>query len=962
MAVLLVGVVQASAEQYLLFDLEQADVRSLTDTAKHRAKVWDVTIDDRGIRFDLAGDAGSGKRWFIPIKSSVAANSEVEFGISSDNISNFQSEHNVYLRLRPRPDPAAKERPSAPRTIPLFTAAGRRDNSFGRTEFTTADGAYAIEGIYVDLAVAKHGRASLWIEHLRIGFQGNLPAAAQLERILSVPPPVKVTTRPQNVGGLAVFVNEKPVPTIGYSPGWYPQYAKYSDMSRACSIRLHRATVNLGGSSDELSQFPPLWTHPEYFDYELLGATLKQACPTRDDYLIIDVMLQKPPEWWGGGAVGIPAFVPHAGRRRGKQGSGVREEGAIPTKPPRSESGGGRRDVCDLDPEWREYCKRALRLLLAFIREQPTGANVIGCNVIFGAGWNDRPPAERESHPAYSAAFCTWLHRKYSADAALRDAWENKAVTIDAASPAPMSEWPRGRPEQLIATRIPGRFRDSIAFYNDSWMQTILHFARFIKTNTHGRYLTGLVNGPALFMSQLWNPRYAVDGGVLRSLLTTTDIDYVEIPASTLDLRLGAGLCGTEFLLADILRSSGKLLIVRAELPMFGGLIDDGRTTFTLDDTIQALRRLFAAALLNQAGLTLFQTDTVGFNNPYLLAELERFVTITSRAHELPMTKYADLAFAVDTDVNQLLPTSLSQSDERPTGEAQRRDWYYGSPSASWKFYLLELARATWNQAGLPFDVILIDDLDPSKYRTIVFYHVLRADAERLARFARGKSDERTLIWVWADGCAGGDGTAPDGLRRASGIDITRRPEAVRFQLDAESVLLAYLGTDGVAGYLGWQYAHREPRRCFAITFGPKFTVTDEAATVLARYAEGGEAALAMRRFEGWTSIYSASPVLNPELLRAAAKDSGAHVYLESNDISFINASLIGFHTTGSGSRVIRLPYVQALYELFRDQELPRALTHRIEIKGSKTYLFFRGTKEEWLTTKKIIDQDQKIF
>ena len=106
---------------------------------------------------------------------------------------------------------------------------------------------------------------------------------------------------------------------------------------------------------------------------------------------------------------------------------------------------------------------------------------------------------------------------------------------------------------------------------------------------------------------------------------------------------------------------------------------------------------------------------------------------------------------------------------------------------------------------------------------------------------------------------------------------------------------------------------------------------------------------MAIKDFPDWTSFYSGSPIVNPEVLRELTHRAKVHNYLQENDLSFINESFIAIHTLEAGVRTIELPEEQHLYEVFRDQELMRMKTHYIELKGKKTYLFFRGSKKVWL-------------
>jgi hypothetical protein len=95
----------------------------------------------------------------------------------------------------------------------------------------------------------------------------------------------------------------------------------------------------------------------------------------------------------------------------------------------------------------------------------------------------------------------------------------------------------------------------------------------------------------------------------------------------------------------------------------------------------------------------------------------------------------------------------------------------------------------------------------------------------------------------------------------------------------------------------------------------PYFTVEDPAAEVLARYEEGGPVSCALKRRDGWTSVFLGAHVLEPQLWRALFREAGAHLYLEtlhddwqSPVVVEANERFLMIQAGRDGVRTVRLP------------------------------------------------------
>ncbi|GEM_PF-1683919 len=849
-----------------------------------------ATVADDGTQtFTVDGRTGDGFHWFLSIGDDVAAKCRVQYSITGENVGRFEARHNVWIELRER-------RGDGTKLVSLFTAAGSKDEIIAEAEFTT-NARYRAHGIHIEIGVRRTGIAKLTINNLRIEYDSNVPSDEALTATLSQPPAFNASVR-HSADAVDLMVDDELLPGISYCKPRFGQEAH--EQMRLAGVRVHRVRINGGGPSDEYARLDPIWKRSEYIDYVALDRILGKVCRPDTD-VILEILLQRPPRWW------LAEHVDDA-------------------------------PVCDLDPAWRAYAAKLLRLVLARVREGRYPGRVIGCHVLLGAGFNERPWPERENHDAYIAEFRQWLTTQYGTDEALREAWRSDTVTLQSATPKPIKRWPRGNVGLLIHPQANRAGIDSMRFYNRSWADTHLFLAAEIKKATQGRYLTGIVDGPLLLMANRWDNTYDPAAAAILPILESAQVDYLEIPASLLLTSHGNDIAGAELLLCEMARRHGKYFWVRLVKP-----------------TPSILRRVFAATLTESCGLHVVTDRSLEMP----VAELQTWVTIQDKSRLLPRGRQRELAIVIDPGIGLNLapdPTAAVLTGQAPQTRLSGVDnvgvqdvpTSRRSQSASLPFYLTEAPRTAWSRSGVPWQAVFIDDFDPDRYRIIVFYHILQLTDARRKIMDSCKSDERTVVWQWADATIGDNTISSKNQREMFGIDVRLKPGSWPLRLQP-SELLANIVPPGYR--FSWDFCgvRRYGNRGAAdVAINPMFVVDDDDAQILARH-ESGEGAIAMKILPDWNSIYSASPVLDPVLLRTAARQSGAHIYLDSDDILFVNDSFIAIYTMRDGVRALNLPESQPLYEIFRDQSLATSESHNIDVKDRRTYLFYRGTKEAWM-------------
>jgi hypothetical protein len=68
---------------------------------------------------------------------------------------------------------------------------------------------------------------------------------------------------------------------------------------------------------------------------------------------------------------------------------------------------------------------------------------------------------------------------------------------------------------------------------------------------------------------------------------------------------------------------------------------------------------------------------------------------------------------------------------------------------------------------------------------------------------------------------------------------------------------------------------------------------------------------------DGWRSVLMPMPPKTPSEMRAALRDAGAHVYLESDDVLAAGRGYVMVHAASDGEKKIKLPVKRDCEEIF---------------------------------------------
>ena len=321
------------------------------------------------------------------------------------------------------------------------------------------------------------------------------------------------------------------------------------------------------------------------------------------------------------------------------------------------------------------------------------------------------------------------------------------------------------------------------------------------------------------------------------------------------------------------------------------------------------------------------------FMDPTMIADLHQIQTIDQKALYSDRHTGAQVAFVFDENYKNYFGYSS--------------DPYYYTPSKG--IDLFDAMKSTWARAGVPFDMIFLDQLNTSMtYKVYVFVHTVGLTSAQISTIQSVVERNGNVgIFLWADGFMNGSVINLAGMSTLTGMNIQELLESSTMAMSATTWAksnISGVSSSTLMGTLSDYYGGATG----AMTFYPTFCVSDTTATAIADYTSTSNVGIAMKQFPGWTSIYSASVNLVPQLLRYVMNLAGVFQYTNTQDICYVNNSFIGIHAMNTENLTITLPSAGYLYDVFGNVQYGPSTSFVMPVTAGNAYLYYRGTSAQW--------------
>ncbi|MBI5820616.1 MAG: hypothetical protein HZA88_16740 [Verrucomicrobia bacterium] len=563
--------------------------------------------------------------------------------------------------------------------------------------------------------------------------------------------------------------------------------------------------------------------------------------------------------------------------------------------------------------------------MIAHIDQQPYRDMFMGIHLVGGGDgqwmhWGIKRGKTSDYSAPMRKYFGDFLRQKYRNDPRLlNEAWGQPALAFDTAA-IPSVQRRLGAGD----FRDPSKEQDVIDFteaFARVQVDLIRRLAHAVKAASKGRAWVSLYTGSSILDATC----YSQNQGCLlqEALLKCPDIDgltavtYYQRPLNQPGaLALIDGSC----------RVHGKLAIHEQDIRTYLATLPHDRAAplhgYTPDWEHQRnmLIREFGRVLTS--GIATWQFDMHGgwYSAP-------EFWNLFSKFHELravearPFSSTAEVAVVVD-DISQVY---------RPQDDRMLQ------------YCSLTLQRTPLGWMGAPYEVYLLADLlkdSTPKYKCYLFLNTYRVDSKRREQIhQRLRQNGAMAVWVYAPGiyC---DGTfSTDNIEKLTGFGIARipTPSPLAVLRGSDHPIVKGLGTVkyGIPGPSGQV---NPPAFNGGVFYSPK---EQDGVTVLATLESAKAPALAVRKMDGWTSIYSANPLLTAGLLRNIFRQSGGFLYVDDAKTSVCaSRNVLSLFAKTTGERTLRLPQDAELQDMLTGERLGTGHEFTLHLKESEARLF----------------------
>lgn len=263
---------------------------------------------------------------------------------------------------------------------------------------------------------------------------------------------------------------------------------------------------------------------------------------------------------------------------------------------------------------------------------------------------------------------------------------------------------------------------------------------------------------------------------------------------------------------------------------------------------------------------------------------------------------------------------------------------YYGTSvdnsvgaTDQWQYMLLETS-------GVPYDIHYLSDVmaEPTlqKYKIYIFHNnTILTAKEREWINSNLKNNKRTIIWLYDSGYGNEEGLSTNAISEVTGMKINTSGGYTRSIASINGVdklaggMVGYLKVpefQGMTEALCSIFTTSGPAwlikpsfsKSFGYTVAPgvsryqKFWIDSGYDNVLGKYIDDGKAAMAVKRFPDWTSIYIGAPnALAGEMMNNIAKETGAY---RSGTAAMgelrMSGRFVSYHALRSGKYDFQLP------------------------------------------------------
>jgi len=607
------------------------------------------------------------------------------------------------------------------------------------------------------------------------------------------------------------------------------------------------------------------------------------------------------------------------------------------------DSNGKRTGVSYASEKWREDIGVFYTALLQYVLKQPYASHIFAVKI--GAGdtfeWQysgQTLDACADFGTASVNGFRKWLTAKYGTDAALRAAWNKNNVSLASAAVPTYKERKATTYETLLDGKTQRNVIDFHEFMSDVTTDSILYFAEIVKRETNGKWIVGTYNGyitPALTYESAGLVNASID-----RILKSDAIDFLCSPICYDERRLG--MSGAYMMMVDSIIAAGKLPLIECDSRTVyqssattePALLNEWGKTYTVKDSIEALKRDFTNMMIKGAGLWWYDMYGGWFDDPEIYSMFKTAHAEWQRSLDKEVVNDSRLAFIIGDDI--------------VTTAAYSFDGTY-----HYLYQSLYMQKESLAHIGASYDMYylsdVVDGLDKEyDVYLIVAFNITAEQRAGIDKYI--KKNGKTVIWVGAPGIYGDDGSmSADYVSSLTGINLKIAPTSIY----GISMIETQTFTKGLGGKAYGNLSSTKVK--------PMLYVDDSAASKLGTIYNSSLTGLAVKAVESsdngyFFSIYSAVGDIPAGFIRNVLESYGAKLYDGGNNVIYKNSEYVSISSPYGGKHTLVFDRATDVYDVFKGEYIAKNVTSvEVEVEAG-TCVLYRTEKHSENNGEKPVD------
>ena len=701
---------------------------------------------------------------------------------------------------------------------------------------------------------------------------------------------VQLVVNGEKVAPMMYLREQKTVFKTEYASGMYG-----ADVDLMCLPNCRNFNMNSSGS---------MWTGYGEYDFSALDEVVYetlQGAPSAKLMLMLDA---DPPTWWF---------------RKNPNAYAV-------------DSKGNNVGISYASEKWREDVGVFYQALIEHVLAQPYAGHMFAVKIAAGATFEWQYYGVSLSECADFGvdalnAFRKWLKEKYVTDEALASAWGKKGITCDTATVPTYEERKSLTYETLLDGRAQRNVIDFHSFMSDMTTDSVLYFAKVVKEAINNKWIVGTYTG---YLTH--GLTYEANGLANASISRIIASPYIDFLCSPIcyDERL-IGMSASYMMMVDSLITAGKLPIIECDSRTVyfdskttnPALLGEWGKTYTLKDSVEALKRDFSNMMIKGAGLWWYDMYGGWFDDPEIYSMIKAAKAEWDRAVNQPVKSNSKIAYIIGDDIATTLAYSFDGT-------------YH------FLYEALYEQKESLGHIGTSYDMLYLSDIEDGFVREYDVYLILATNVTEKQKAAINKylkKDGKTIIWIGAPGIYGEDGTmSVDYVSALTDITLAKAPTS--------NYGIRIIGNETYTkGLDGKLYG-----RINSTKVDPMFYVNDKSAETLGKIYNSnltGLAAKAVQTEDGgyYMSIYSAVGNIPEELLRNILRICGVKLVESENDVVFRNNAYVSVASPYGGKKTIEFDSKVDVYDVFKGEYIAKNVS-KVEVEmDAGTTLLLRTEK-----------------